>query len=89
MLTTASIKPRRAFLPLLLSSSCRVSLHSSFLVLHGVFVRLACRALELCGSRGGRPGPPVANSLYAAYGRKATLSQNGSSATVFVRMTGL
>ena len=89
MLTAASIKPRRSFLPLLLSSCCRVSLHSSFLLLHGVFVRLAYKALELCESRGGRPGLPVPNSPYAVYVRKATLCQNGSSATIFVRLTGL
>ena len=32
------------------------------------------RALELCESRGGRPGLPVPNKPYGLCGRKATLS---------------
>ena len=34
----------------------------------------AIRALELCESRGGRPGLRVPNSPYGVCGRKATLS---------------
>ena len=30
------------------------------------------RGQELCGSRGGRPGLPVPNSLYGLRGHKAT-----------------
>ena len=34
------------------------------------------RALELCESRGGRPGLSVPNSPYGLCGRKATLNLN-------------
>ena len=34
------------------------------------------RALELCESRGGRPGLHVPNSPYGLCGRKATLNLN-------------
>ena len=34
------------------------------------------RAQELCESRGGRPGLPVANSSYGLCGLKATLNLN-------------
>ena len=36
------------------------------------------RAQELCGSRGGRPGLPVPNSLYGLCGRKVTLNLNNA-----------
>ena len=32
--------------------------------------------MELCESRGGRPGLPVPNSPYGLCGRKATLNSN-------------
>ena len=40
------------------------------------------RALELCESRGGRPGLPVPNNPYGLCGRKATLNLNVEIATV-------
>ena len=61
------------------SSMCKVNevvhettLHSTKLL----YTTLHCRAQELCESRGGQPGLPVANSLYRLCGRKATLSSS-------------
>ena len=45
------------------------------------------RVLELCESRGGRPGIPVPNSPYGLCGRKATLNLN-LTAQVVVAVLG-
>ena len=42
------------------------------------------RALELCESRGGRPGLHVPNSLYGLCGRKGTLEEEVSQFAVYV-----
>ena len=43
------------------------------------------RAQEVCESRGGRPGFPVANSPYVLCGRKATLNCSSSELRCCVR----
>ena len=42
---------------------------------------VSLRALELCESRGGRPGLPVSNSSYGLCGRKATLNERTNERT--------
>ena len=53
--------------------------------LHVYLLTRYLRAMELCGSRGGRPGLSVPNSPYGLCGRKATFEEKEEDTHVRVQ----